>query len=126
MLHGIPTPILDTPENMEKVDLRRQAIVQKCACKKSGCDPTRKYCKCVKNGRRCTILCKCTGCNNVKEPRRVLTPASEGDSSSSDASDDAPVLRNSYHMMHLSQDSLAIQTMMSLMFEKFYVYDNAK
>ena len=65
-LHGIPTPILDTPENMEKVDLRRQAIVQKCACKKSGCDPTRKYCKCLKNGRRCTILCKCTGCNNVK------------------------------------------------------------
>ena len=58
-------PVWDTPENMRLVDIRRQAIMQKYACKKSACDPNQNYCKCVKNKRICTILC--IGCKNITQ-----------------------------------------------------------
>ena len=51
---------------MKNVDVLCQSIMQKCACKITGCDQTRKFCKCVINKRLCSVLWKCVGCNNVK------------------------------------------------------------
>ena len=93
--NDIPRPILDTEANMKNVDVLRQSIMQKCACKKTSCDQTRKYCKCVNNKRVCSVLCKCVGCNNTKavqpaneDPKSALgssscTTLSSGSSSSS-------------------------------------------
>ena len=32
-------PIWDTDENITKVDMQRQAVMQKCGCKKTQCHP---------------------------------------------------------------------------------------
>ena len=40
-----------------------------CNCKKTGC--SKLYCDCLRAGRLCTDLCKCTGCENrVPNERR--------------------------------------------------------
>ena len=89
--NNIPCPILDTDVNMKKVDLLRQSIMQKCACKKTGCDPDRKYCKCVINKRVCSVLCKCVGCNNVMpiKPDNRMSKSSDEISSTSSCSENS-------------------------------------
>ena len=94
-------PIWDTSENMEKMDVQRQSIMQKCGCKKTQCNPTKRQCACVKKGDPCTILCKCSGCLNTGE-KRVPTPLQEvndspaeekmSSSSSSPSSSEADVI----------------------------------
>ena len=75
----IPTPVWDTEENMQKVDIIRQSIMHKCACKKTACNPTKRQCKCVRNGNNCSLLCTCSGCKNVL-PRTKETIISETES----------------------------------------------
>ena len=64
-------PVLDTTDNMKKVDILRQSIMHKCACKTSAFDHGRKYCKCVNSGRVFSVLCKCIGCKNTQAIKSV-------------------------------------------------------
>ena len=75
---------------IKKVDITRQAIMHKCACKKCACDPTSKQCHCVRKSSKCTMLCKCIGCKNVQSFENVVLPEAnneeEEESTSSESS----------------------------------------
>ena len=97
---GVPMPVWDTLENMAKVDIRRQAIMQKCECKKSGCNPSKNYCKCVKNNRVCTMLCKCVGCKNVEQHPGNPSSSSDEDSHSDSVSSSSSVSSLERHLLY--------------------------
>ena len=40
-----------------------------CTCTKSGCN--KKYCECYKNGSKCNSSCRCVGCENTENPKKV-------------------------------------------------------
>ena len=81
--------------------------MQKCACKKSACDPNQKYCKCVKKKRICTLLCKCIGCKNITQNTQPTTTALPDDesSSSSESSSESTYLRSFPTLDFESDDS---------------------
>ena len=74
---------------MSKIDMQRQAVMQKCGCKKTECDPNKRHCVCVKKGKACTILCKCIGCRNTDVPVRQDQHASSSDSDSTSSDSDS-------------------------------------
>lgn len=45
------------------VDL--EEVKKGCKCKKTKC--IKKYCECYGNGERCSIFCRCEGCENGQE-----------------------------------------------------------
>ena len=53
-------PNLNNQENNEEKKIF-------CTCSKSGCKL--KYCECFKNETECTELCRCTRCENTKNPK---------------------------------------------------------
>ena len=40
--------------------LKKEKVI--CTCTKSGCN--KNYCECFKSGQKCTLLCRCIGCEN--------------------------------------------------------------
>jgi hypothetical protein len=40
-----------------------------CTCTKSGCN--KKYCECYKNGSKCNASCRCVGCENTENAKKV-------------------------------------------------------
>ena len=40
--------------------LKKEKVI--CTCTKSGCN--KNYCECFKSGQKCTVLCRCIGCEN--------------------------------------------------------------
>ena len=40
-----------------------------CTCTKSGCN--KKYCECYKNGSKCNSSCRCVGCENTENAKKV-------------------------------------------------------
>ena len=57
-------PIWDKEENRAKFKNIMNIALIKCGCKKTGCDPNQRRCKCVKFGSSSTSLCGCVGCTN--------------------------------------------------------------
>ena len=66
-LHGkcVPTPIWDTEDSMQKIDIIRQSIMHQCACRKTECNLKKRQYQCVREGTNCSLLCTCSGCKNV-------------------------------------------------------------
>ena len=40
-----------------------------CTCTKSGCN--KKYCECYKNGTKCNSSCRCVGCENTENGKKI-------------------------------------------------------
>ena len=40
-----------------------------CTCTKSGCN--KKYCECFKNGTKCNSSCRCVGCENTENRKKI-------------------------------------------------------
>ena len=40
-----------------------------CTCTKSGCN--KKYCECYKNGSKCNSSCRCVGCENTENGKKI-------------------------------------------------------
>ena len=40
-----------------------------CTCTKSGCN--KKYCECYKNGTKCNSACRCVGCENTENSKKI-------------------------------------------------------
>ena len=57
-------PIWDTDSNLKRIATVLKRPIEKCGCKKSICNPSKRICKCVRRGSVCTSLCTCVGCNN--------------------------------------------------------------
>ena len=55
-------PRWDTDDSNNNLNLIRQSVLKKCACKKSRC--LTNNCGCKKNGNHCSNLCTCNDCSN--------------------------------------------------------------
>jgi hypothetical protein len=40
-----------------------------CTCSKSGCN--KNYCECFKSGNKCSLLCRCIGCENIEDNAQI-------------------------------------------------------
>ena len=40
-----------------------------CTCSKSGCN--KNYCECFKSGNKCSLLCRCIGCENIENNAQI-------------------------------------------------------
>ena len=41
-----------------------------CTCSKSGCN--KNYCECFKSGNKCSLLCRCIGCENFEDNAQII------------------------------------------------------
>ena len=53
------------PENTSEIKKSKEI----CTCLKSGCN--KNYCECFKSGNKCSLLCRCFGCENNEENTQI-------------------------------------------------------
>lgn len=53
------------PDNISEIKKSKEI----CSCPKSGCN--KKYCECFKSGNKCSILCRCIGCENFEDNAQI-------------------------------------------------------
>ena len=49
------------PGNISEIKKNKEI----CTCSKSGCN--KNYCECFKSGNKCSLLCRCIGCENIED-----------------------------------------------------------
>ena len=54
------------PGNISEMKKSREI----CTCSKSGCN--KNYCECFKSGNKCSLLCRCIGCENIEDNTQII------------------------------------------------------